>query len=294
MLIRVTIALGLMGSTVSAPMVAQERSPTDYMAAIEGVQTSVGDDSLGMKTIDELMEQFGVPGVSIAVIWDFDVHWAKGYGIADVETGAPVDTETVFQAASISKPVTAMAVLEAVQDGLFTLDDDINDILKSWQLEGGAFTRDQTVTPRTLTSHTSGLGDAFGFPGYDPGDPLPTVVQILDGHELSNVGPVFMEREPWTAYEYSGGGVTVMQLALSDARGRPFQDIMRTGGTPWQSRCRAVMTHRPASKSPISQLPNTQAPGSPFTASAMLSKARFTSCLDSAMFIRICPSPPVP
>ncbi len=226
-MIRFAIALGLVAATVSAPMFAQDRSPADYMAAIEGVQTSVGDNSLGTKTIEELMEQFGVPGVSIAVIWDFDVHWAKGYGIADVETGAPVDTETVFQAASISKPVTAMAVLEAVQDGLFTLDDDINDILTSWQLEGGEFTRDQPVTPRMLTSHTSGLGDAFGFPGYDPGDPLPTVVQILDGHELSNVGPVFMEREPWAAYEYSGGGVTVMQLALSDARGRPFQDIMR-------------------------------------------------------------------
>ena len=155
-MIRVAIALGLVGATVSAPTFAQERPPADYMDAIEGVQTSVGDDSLGTKTIEELMEQFGVPGVSIAVIWDFDVHWAKGYGFADVETGAPVDTETVFQAASISKPVTAMAVLEAVQDGLFTLDDDINDILKSWQLEGGEFTRDQTVTPRTLTSHTSG------------------------------------------------------------------------------------------------------------------------------------------
>ncbi len=225
-MIRVMIALVLVGTILSASMFAQERSPADYMAAIEGVQASVGDDSLGTKTIDELMEQFGVPGVSIAIIRDFEIHWAKGYGIADVETGAPVNTETVFQAASISKPVTAMAVLRAVQDGLFTLDDDINDILTSWQLDGGELTSDQPVTPRTLTSHTSGLGDAFGFPGYDPDDPLPTVVQILDGHELSNVGPVFMERAPWTAYEYSGGGVTVMQLALSDARGRPFQDIM--------------------------------------------------------------------
>ena len=110
-MIRVAIALGLVAATVSAPMFAQERSPTDYMAAIEGAQTSVGDDSLGAKTIAELMQQFGVPGVSIAVIRDFEVHWAKGYGIADVETGAPVNTETVFQAASISKPVAALAAL---------------------------------------------------------------------------------------------------------------------------------------------------------------------------------------
>jgi CubicO group peptidase (beta-lactamase class C family) len=197
------------------------------MATIEGPQQPSGADELGGLTIEELMERFGVPGVSVAVIKDFTIHWAKGYGIADVETGAPVDPETLFQAASISKPVTAMAVLKAVQDGLFTLDDDINDILTSWTLDGGGFTAERPVTPRTLTSHTSGLGDGFGFPGYDPGQPLPTVVQILDGHELSNVRKVFMERPPMTLEEYSGGGVTVMQQALSDARRRPFADIMR-------------------------------------------------------------------
>ena len=197
------------------------------MAVIEGAQASAGPNGLGAMTLEELMERFGVPGVSVAVIRDFEIHWAKGYGIADVETGQTVDTETMFQAASISKPVAAMGVLRAVQDGLFTLDDDINDILESWTLDGGEFTRDRSVTPRSLTSHTSGLGDAFGFPGYDPSDPLPTVVQILEGHELSNVGPVFMERPPMSFMEYSGGGAIVMQQALSDARGRPFAHVMR-------------------------------------------------------------------
>jgi CubicO group peptidase (beta-lactamase class C family) len=173
------------------------------------------------------MDEYGVPGVSVAVIREFEIHWAKGYGVADVETGAMVDTETMFQAASISKPVTAMAALKAVQDRLFSLDDDINDVLESWELDGGEFTRDRPVTPRSLMSHVSGLGDGFGFPGYAPTDPLPTTVQILDGHELSNVGPVFMERPPMTFMEYSGGGVTVMQLAIADARGRDFTDIMR-------------------------------------------------------------------
>jgi CubicO group peptidase (beta-lactamase class C family) len=174
------------------------------------------------------MKKFGVPGVSVAVIWNYQIHWAKGYGVADVQTGAPVNPETVFQAASISKPVAAMGVLKAVQDGVFGLEDDINGILTSWRLNGGEFTRNTPVTPRTLTSHVSGLGDAFGFPGYDPGVTLPTAVQILQGHSLSNVGPVFMEREPWAAFEYSGGGVTVMQVALSDARRRAFADVMRT------------------------------------------------------------------
>tara|TARA_B100000809_G_scaffold177817_1_gene175361 strand:+ start:1746 stop:2948 length:1203 start_codon:yes stop_codon:yes gene_type:complete len=213
---------------LETPLEAQI-SAVSAQAAIEQTQTQPGEDGLGTRTVTELMEEFGVPGVSIAVIKDFKIHWAKAYGVADVETGQLVDIETMFQAASISKPVAAMGVLRAVQDGLFSLDDDINGILQSWTLDGKEFTQDQPVTPRTLTSHTSGLGDGFGFPGYDPEQPLPTIVQILEGHELSNVGRVFMEREPMTFYEYSGGGVTVMELALSDVRGRPFVDLMQDG-----------------------------------------------------------------
>jgi CubicO group peptidase (beta-lactamase class C family) len=221
------IALALLSIAPPATARAQTQTAADYIAAVEGAQSSPGPNDLGTLTIAELMARFNVPGVSIAVIHDFEIHWAKGYGIADVETGAAVDDETMFQAASISKPVAAMAVLRAVQDGLFTLDDDINDILQSWTLDGGEFTRDRPVTPRMLTSHTSGLGDGFGFPGYDPSDPIPTVVQILEGDELSNVNVLFMERAPMSLMEYSGGGVTLMQQALSDVRGRPFADIMR-------------------------------------------------------------------
>ena len=204
----------------------QSRTAAERAAAIEGAQPSATSE-LGKLTLDELMKRFNVPGVSIAVIHDFEIHWAKGYGIADVETGAAVTPETMFQAASISKPVAAMGVLRAVQDGLFTLDDDINSILTSWKLDGGEFTKERPVTPRMLTSHTSGLGDGFGFPGYDPAVPRPTVVQILGGHELSNVGKLFMERPPMSLMEYSGGGVTLMQQALSDARKRPFDQVMR-------------------------------------------------------------------
>jgi hypothetical protein len=100
-----------------------------------------------------------------------------------------------------------MDVLRAVQDDLFTLGDDINDILESWTLEGGRLTA-ESPGHTAITDHTSGLGDGFGFPGYNPSEPRPTVVQILDGHDLSNVGRVFMERPPMTLMEYSGGGVT--------------------------------------------------------------------------------------
>ncbi len=230
---RISIRLGMILATTTlaaAPhsSAAQDEGVEALIARIEAPQTERPDDELAGMTIAEAAEHLGVPGFSVAVIRDFEIHWAKGYGIADVETGAPVDDETMFQAASISKPIAAMGSLKAVQDGLFGLDDDINDILTSWHLDGGELTADHPVTPRTLLSHTSGLGDAFGFPGYDPDAPLPTPIQIFEGHDLSNVGPIFMERRPWEAYEYSGGGVTVMQQALADARRRPFEDVMQT------------------------------------------------------------------
>jgi CubicO group peptidase (beta-lactamase class C family) len=160
------------------------------------------------------------------VIRDSAIHWAKAYGIADVETKAPVSVTTLFQAASISKPVTAMAAMRLAQEGRLALDGDVNSILTSWKTPASnAWTA--PVTPRTLMSHTSGSDDGFGFPGYDPGKPLPTLVQILNGEAPSNVGKVLFARPPYQAYKYSGGAVTLMQLALGDLTRQPFAAFMR-------------------------------------------------------------------
>ena len=206
---------------------AQESSPAAMMARIEGPQTP-DRQGLDRLTLAQVMERFRVPGVSVAVIKDFKIDWAKGYGVADVESGMRVDADTMFQAASISKPVAAMAAVRAAQDGRFGLDQDVNTILKSWKLPDSEFTRGHPVTPRALMSHTSGLGDGFGFPGYHPSAPRPTVVQILDGSPPSNVGKVLMERPPFVAEKYSGGGVTLMQLLMTDALARPYPEIMQT------------------------------------------------------------------
>jgi CubicO group peptidase (beta-lactamase class C family) len=182
---------------------------------------------LAVAAVQELLTQFHVPGVSIAVIKNFQIDWANGYGVADAATGTAVTADTLFQAASISKTIAAMTSMKAVQDGRFTLDQDVNTILKSWKLPGGEWTRDRPVTPRTLMSHTSGTGDGFGFPGYAPAAAVPSVVQILDGLPPSNREKVRLERPPMTGFKYSGGAVMIEQLALTDAVGRPFAELAR-------------------------------------------------------------------
>lgn len=206
------------------PFAAAAQTADPLLARIEGPQAP-NRGGYDADTMDQLLAHFRVPGVSVAVIQDFRIAWAKAWGLADVKTGAHVRTDSMFQAASISKAVTALATLKAVQDGKFGLDQDINTILKSWKLPMDNFPG--AVTPRMLTSHTAGLGDGFGFPGYAPGAPRPTIAQVLDGQAPSVLGPVRMERPPLTGYKYSGGGVSIEQLMLTDVLNKPFAQIMQ-------------------------------------------------------------------
>ena len=217
------LALGVL-VLQSPPPLAQ--APPAEIAAIEGVQTG-REGELATLTLEQAMKRTGVPGMTLAVIRNFELQWTRAYGLADVVSHAATTPETLFQAASISKPITAMAILKAVSDKRFTLDDDVNKVLASWKVPPSEHTVKQPVTLRGLLSHTSGTDDGFGFPGYKPGAPIPTLPQILNGEAPSNVGRVLVGRPPLIAFKYSGGGLTLAQLLLTDAVKRPFPDIMR-------------------------------------------------------------------
>ena len=175
-------------------------------------------------SIQERLKQFRVPGVSVAVIKDFKVEWARGYGVKDTDTNEPVTTETLFQAGSISKPVAAMVALKKVEQGKLSLEENINNKLTSWKLPDNEFTAKRQVTLANLLSHTGGL-TVHGFPGYAVGEKLPTLPQILDGAAPANTAAVRVNMEPGTRFRYSGGGTTIAQLAIMDIEKKPYPQI---------------------------------------------------------------------
>lgn len=177
--------------------------------------------------IADVMKMHDVPGVSVAVFTNFQIEWAKGFGVASVSTREPVDTLTLFQAASISKPVATVAALKFVQDGVIDLDKPINTYLTSWKLPDNELTQVTPVTLRRILSHTAGVS-VRGFKGYESSAKPPSLLDILDGKPPTNSEAVRVTIPPGTKYEYSGGAYTIMQQMLLDIAKKPFPDIMRT------------------------------------------------------------------
>ena len=176
------------------------------------------------KLVDR-MAALNVPGVSVAVIRNGKIEWARGFGFTKIG-GPPVMPDTLFQAGSISKPVSAMAALRLVESGNIDLDVDVNEYLKSWKIPPNQFTEQSTVTMRRLLSHTAGM-TVHGFPGYTPDDLMPDLVQILNGEKPANTPPILVDTMPGEIWRYAGGGYEVMQLALQDVTAKLFPNLMQ-------------------------------------------------------------------
>jgi CubicO group peptidase (beta-lactamase class C family) len=174
----------------------------------------------------QLMKLYNVPGLSIAVIDDYKMVWAKGYGVIETGSSSPVTPKTLFQAGSISKPVAATGALSLVEHGKLVLDENVNEKLKTWKVPENEFTKNEKVTLRRLMSHTAGL-TVHGFPGYDTRDTLPTLVQIFNGEKPANTAPIRVDILPGTKEVYSGGGVTIEQQLMIDVTGKAFPALMR-------------------------------------------------------------------
>lgn len=215
---------------LSCQQTTEKIDDPEILAEIEavenGLRNPVSFEGDPFWTIEERMNHYGVPGVSIAVIKDFKVHWSKTYGIVDRDTKKPVVEHTLFQAGSISKPVAAMAMLRQVQEGMLDLETEINTYLKSWQLPDNEHQEAEKVTLGRIVSHTAGL-TIHGFPGYSRTDEVPSIVQVLDAAGPTNTGKIRVDMTPGSRYRYSGGGYCIMQLLLEDVSGMSFPDLTK-------------------------------------------------------------------
>jgi len=176
-------------------------------------------------TLSDGMAQSHLPGISIAVIDNDQIAWARGFGVKEAGTTDPVTTSTLFQAQSISKAVTATATLVLVNSRRLSLDESPNAYLKSWKLPYNDYQARENVTLRRILSHSSGL-NVGSFGGYQIGEPLPTLLQILNGEKPANNPPIRVDFIPGSKSRYSGGGAEVMQQLLTDVTGEPFPQLM--------------------------------------------------------------------
>lgn len=226
-LLLLTLALLFAGSPTSSQTIAE-----DQRAHIKNIEADTVEVSLNVSeppvqiSLQKVMDLFKVPGFSIAVIDDYKIVWAKAYGVTDAGSHNPVTTTTLFQAGSISKPVAATGALWLVEHGKLSLDQNVNEKLKTWKVPENEFTTTQKVTLRRLMSHTAGL-TVHGFPGYDVDSPIPTLVQVFNGEKPANTEPIRVSVVPGTVERYSGGGITMEQQLVMDVTGEAFPEFMR-------------------------------------------------------------------
>jgi CubicO group peptidase (beta-lactamase class C family) len=198
---------------------------------LQGIEATAAEVPVAAKeeplrlSLADLMKAYNVPGLSIAIIEKYKIVGASGYGVIEIGSNTPVTTHTLYQAGSISKPVAATGALCLVGQGKLSLDEDVNVKLKTWKVPENDFTKTDKVTLRRLMSHTAGL-TVHGFPGYDVDDPLPTLVQVLNGEKPANTDPIRVDTVPGTLWRYSGGGVTIEQLLMMDVTGKAFPPLM--------------------------------------------------------------------
>ncbi|WP_276485638.1 serine hydrolase domain-containing protein [Paraflavitalea pollutisoli] len=176
-------------------------------------------------TLAERMKHYNVAGVSIAVIDNYQVVWAKGYGYADKKEKRKVTTNTLFEPGSISKSLNAVGVLRLAQEGKLDLYQDINQYLINWKFPYDTVSHGKKITTAQLLSHSAGLG-VHGFPGYHRDSALPSVMDMLDGRAPSNTGAVRSVAEPGKEFRYSGGGTLITQQMLTDLTQQRYEQYM--------------------------------------------------------------------
>jgi len=175
--------------------------------------------------IRKIVKDTKAVGVSVALIDNYELIWAKGFGVIEVGTDDSVTTQTLFQAASISKSVTALAIMKKVQEGKISLYENVDDRLFSWHIPKNNFTNSSGVTVNHLLSHTGGVGNSYNL-GYQETDRLPNIVECLNGVKPAQNDPVNIVTTPGAQFAYSNCGYWILEALLEDVEKKGFETLM--------------------------------------------------------------------
>lgn len=224
-----TAKLIILTSLISLNTVFAQKAITviDLIKKVEtGLPTQVYIAGDSTWSIEDRMEHYGIPGASIAVIKDGKIAWAKGYGVMDKESKTPVTTQTLFQAGALSIPVTAYGALHLVEQDKVTLDENVNNYLKSWKVPENEFTKEKKVTIRNLLNHSAGIYPIFLEGGYSINEKTPTLKETLSGAYPAKNEPVTVNREPGKSVRFAYASYVPIQQMMLDVEGEAFPEIM--------------------------------------------------------------------
>jgi CubicO group peptidase (beta-lactamase class C family) len=222
--------------SVNSPLKAQTKQDVNPQVEqrIRNIENGLADFMLGPQedsaeppkkvTLSERMAALKVPGVSMAVINDNKIEWAKGYGVIKAGVDTPVTVDSLFEAASTTKLLTTVIVLRLLEQGRLSLEEDVNRQLKSWKIPENTFTQQRKVTLRLLLTHKSGLNRPEGGIGYEDGS-VPTLVQVLRGQAPAQNPPAVVTSVPGSKWQYSNFDFLVIQLLLEEVLRKPFAQI---------------------------------------------------------------------
>jgi CubicO group peptidase (beta-lactamase class C family) len=224
------IALLLVGLSCSAPAQENPKYSKEIENKIKQVENNLGgwvhiQDSVNEWNLQQRMAFYKIRGLSIAVVHNYSIEWARGYGLADTATQKRVTTQTLFQAGSISKSLNSVGVLKLAQDKKIDLYSDINTYLHTWKFPYDSLSKGKKISIANLLSHTAGL-TLHGFPGYARGDTIPSIPEVLNGKPPANTEPIRSQFEPGLRFQYSGGGTTISQLIVMDVTQQPYDVYM--------------------------------------------------------------------
>lgn len=176
--------------------------------------------------IEEQLEKYKLPGFSVVVFENYKIVYSKQFGVKSTNSPEKIDENTAFSTASIAKPITALLCFILEEKGLLNLNEPIEKSLKRWNLPKSKFTENKNPTWKQFLNHTAGTTQD-GFEDHYEGEKIPTLIESLQGKIPRYDKEIEFSFEPGTNWQYSGGGYTIIQMALEDKFKKPIAELAK-------------------------------------------------------------------